>query len=190
MKKLESKDVYCLKELLESYNIDVTCWGKGCAKTADHLLSELHDNEAILVISESGKLLKKTEVVRSSIYYNDQNSGKLYRLAEERQVFSDGRERRRDSKSRAVFEKMRPDEIPEQAMLRGIREELGVVGDIILTYVKTGRYYGDSISYPGLRSEKILYTFEAIFSDEQFKPDGYIEIQPDKTTYFGWVIQE
>lgn len=67
---------------------------------------------------------------------------------------------------------------------------MGVAGDDILTNVKTGQYYGDSISYSGLRSEKILYAFEAIFSDEQYNPEGYIEVQPDKTTYFGWVIQE
>lgn len=190
MKKLETNDLHCLEELLNSYEIDTSNWGTGNAKTIEHLLSEMINNEATLVISEDGKLLKKTEVARASVYYNNIDNGKLYRLVEDRQIFKDGRERRRNSKSRAVFEKMQPNEIPEQAMLRGIREELGVLGDITLTYIKTGEYYGDSISYPGLQSEKILYTFEAIFSKEQFNPDGYIEVQPDKTTYFVWKIQE
>jgi hypothetical protein len=72
-------------------------------------------------------------------------------------------------------------------MIRGIHEELGLLGDINLEQTDTCYELEDSDSYPGLRTDSILHMFESILTKEQFNPEGYIEEQSDKTTYFTWV---
>ena len=43
-----------------------------------------------------------------------------------------------------------------------------------------------SMSYPGLKAlySTTLYTYN--MPDEQVKPEGYVEVQDDKKTYFIW----
>lgn len=116
----------------------------------------------------------------ADIYYHAPD-GKKYRLKEDRQVFKDGRERRREL-GRAVSEKMKP----RTAMIRGIQEELGISSKIILIDTGTDEQKIASPSYPGLESLYIRHKFRAELTDEQFNPDGYEEEQDDKMTYFIW----
>ena len=81
---------------------------------------------------------------------------------------------------------MKPNENPREAMLRGVKEELGIDGEINLTETEVGEKLIISPSYPGLQSQYVTYKFEAILNVKQFNPDGYIEEQSDKTTYFTW----
>jgi len=43
-----------------------------------------------------------------------------------------------------------------------------------------------SMSYPNLLSKVSLFGFEVELNESQFDPNGYIEIQEDKKTYFKW----
>ena len=116
-------------------------------------------------------------------YYK--KDGKTYRLTEEKQVFKDGRERRRNFKG-AVQEKMKAGENPKEAMIRGIWEELGITDSIELEEQEKTEETLDSPSYPGIRSRYIRHNFKGTLSEEQFNLDGYIEEQEDKSTYFVW----
>ena len=173
-----------LRQRLERVGIDVSSWGRGQAKTLEHLQKEIDSGETVLTVGKENELLRKVVVGGADVCYVSPE-GKRYRLKEEKQGFKDGRERRRDL-GQAVFEKMKPDEDPKEAMTRGIREELGVEGEIILTEVGTVEQLLSSPSYPGLQSQYIRHKFEILLKDEQFKPEGYVEEQSDKSTYFVW----
>jgi len=187
MALLENEDGYTIQGLqlqLEKAGIDLPQWGKGAAKTVAHLQQEIKAGETILSADERGKLLRTVTVVGANIFYHSPD-GKTFRLREERQVFADGRERRRNL-GHSVSEKMKPDENPRDAMLRGIREELGITGEIELTEAGTDEQLLLSPSYPGLQSRYIRHDFDVVLNDEQFRPEGYIEEQLDKRTCFVW----
>jgi len=187
MEKLNSRENFAasaLREKLESAGIDTSGWGKGKAKTLSHLQKEIENGETILVIGKTGEILRQVTLGGADIYYKSPG-GKKYRLKEDRQVFKEGRERRRDL-GQAVSEKMKPDENPREAMIRGIREELGIGGEINLTESGTDGKTLISSSYPGLVSKYVRHKFQVILSDEQFSPEGYVENQSDKSTYFVW----
>ena len=154
------------------------------AKTLAHLQKEIESGETVLITGNEGELLRKVVVGGADVFYVSPE-GKKYRLKEDRQVFKDGRERRRDL-GQAVSEKMKPDENPNDATIRGIQEELGIGGEIILTETGTDEQLLSSPSYPGLQSQYIRHRFEAVLSHEQFREDGYVEEQSGKSTYFVW----
>lgn len=176
--------IEALKKQLITAGIDTALWGKGQAKTLAHLIKEIEDSETILTTNQAGELLRTVVVVKTDIFYESPD-GKKYKLKEERQVFKDGRERRRDL-GQAVSEKMQPAENPANAAIRGIHEELGIGGDITVTTAGTDEETIDSPSYPGLKSQYISHRFRANLSQEQFNPNGYTENQADKSTYFVW----
>jgi len=187
MKDSEKKEYFAtdaLKKKLTDAGIDTSSWGTGQAKTLVHLQKEIESGETVLITGETGELLRKVVVGGADIYYQS-SDGKEYRLKEDRQVFKDGRERRRDL-GQAVSEKMKPNEDPKDAMIRGIQEELGISGEIALTETGTDVQQVISPSYPGLDSKYIRHKFQTTLTDEQFNPDGYVEEQSDKSTYFIW----
>jgi len=185
MEKIENKiTVESLKAQLEGAGINTAEWGTGQAKTLAHLVKEIEGGETVLVENEAGELLRKVIVGGADIYYVSPE-GKKYRLKEEKQIFKDGRERRRDL-GQAVSEKMKPGEEPKEAIIRGVQEELGISGEVLLEDVATNEQTITSPSYPGLKSQYINYKFKATLNDAQFKPNGYIEEQTDKSTYFIW----
>ena len=177
-------DTIELKKKLEDSGIDTSKWGKGQAKTIEHLKREIESGESVLEEDEAGNLIRRLYIVGADVYYMSRD-GKKYRLKEDRQIFADGRERRRDY-GHAVSEKMKPGEDPKVAIVRGIREELGIAGVIDPQKTLEDERLLLSRSYPGLVSKYIGYGFEVILDEEQFKPDGYVEEQEKMNTYFIW----
>ena len=173
-----------LQKRLESAGIDTSLWGVGRAKTLAHLQEELENGEVILIEGENGELIRQGVVVGADIYYKS-HDGKKYYLREERQIFRDGRVRERKLEQ-SVSEKLKRGEDPENAMIRGLKEELGIDGEIHMQMIKTYEKVVNSSSYPGLLSRYTIHWFRVVLTDDQFNPEGYIEEQPDKTTYFVW----
>ena len=179
-------EVMSLEELgdfLNEAGVSTEEWGQGDSKTVKHLLDEVNSGEAVLEMID-GTLTRKTRVVRSHIYYIIDDD--VWRLQEVRQVFkSDGRVRTRKL-GQAVGEKMRDDETPEEAMKRGIYEELGVGGD--LYFVREDEHFrrSPSLSYPGVVTDQTTYDFRTTLSDDQFNPAGYTEDGETMTTHFRW----
>lgn len=173
-----------LMQQLAGAGIYTTEWGTGQAKTPAHLQEEIKSGETILAKDEQGRLLRTVEVGGADIYY-EAPDGKKYRLIEEKQVFKDGRERRRDL-GHAVSEKMKPGEDPLEAITRGIREELGIEGELNVTPSGDEVQVIPSPSYPGLQSKYTRHTFVATLTEGQYRPKGYIEEQADKSTFFVW----
>jgi hypothetical protein len=181
----QSKKKTNLIDYLSKYNIPVSEWGKGYAKTVEHLQKEIDSGECRLVL-ENGVLIREIEFVTCEIIYKE--GDKIFKLIEEKQIFTDGRTRTRDKES-SVSEKMKIGEDPKQSVFRGIEEELGV--DLTETQLqKQGEINEDEVSnsFPGLMTRYKGYNYECEFTKEQYNPNGYTETQTDKTTYFIWKV--
>lgn len=180
-------DIDKLRSQLDTFGIDTVKWGTGIYKTIYHLADEIKNGEIILKENKDGELIRVSEIVATTIYFTDKD-GKTYRLKEQKQVFNDGRERVRQSEGQAVFEKMKSGEEPAEAILRGINEELGINCGIVVKYIETIENFGEAGSYPGMSTESKTHYFETILEAPQFQPQGYIEEQSDKITYFVWEL--
>lgn len=181
-------DVNNINELiskLNEYSIPINEWGTKNAKTVQHLLNEIKDKECSIV-DEDGKLVRYIEFVGVKVYYDDEDGNKWY-LKEFEQIFKDGRTRRRSMKS-SVSEKMKSGEDPLESAVRGVAEELGItVQKEQLQDGKDISFNGDSASYPGLQTKYKGYQFTMSLTKEQYNPEGYVEKQSDKSTYFKWM---
>src|SRR5579863_2912178 len=170
--------------LLNKHGVPYEKWGTGSAKALDHLLSEVLGGETILEETGNGELVRKVEVVGVDVRYIS-TDGAEYQLVEDRQEFADGRVRRRMLAS-SLTEKMKPGEEPTESAQRAVEEELRVSGKTTMERLGTNRTAQVSPSYPGLKAQFVLHTFRTYLKPEQYQPQGYQEIQPDKTTYFAW----
>lgn len=180
---VEKDPVQKLRQQLEEAGVDLSVWGKGSAKTVEHLYKEIASGESILQMID-GKLELLRRVVSANVYYIAKD-GKKLRLQEDKQIFKDGRIRHRNFDN-PIAEKMKPNEDPKDAMIRCLQEELGLDGDFDIKIVGTDQPRYESQSYPGIYSVYDTYRFEVILDEEQFQAAGYQEEQDDKTTYFVW----
>lgn len=185
-RNLKENILQILAQRLRKAGIDISQWGKGEAKTLEHLQREIESGETILSTDAEGKIIREVLVSGADVFYVTKD-GKKYRLKEEKQVFKDGRERRRNFPW-SISEKGKPGETPREMILRGIKEELGLEGNFQIE--EAGKYSPtktkDSQSYPGLVSRYTDYRFIITLNDEQFKPEGYTEKNADQTSYFVW----
>ena len=172
-----------LASRLIKFDVPVSLWGQGSAKTVEHLYSEIEAGDSEIV-EESKKLVRYVHFVNVEVVARF--GGQLHRLVEDRQVFTDGRTRRREDLGGAVKEKIHPSEDPDQAVDRALKEELQVEGKIQKKKLRTESLDKESPSYPGLRSKYKAHFFEAELFGNQIKQEGYQEVQPDKTTFFIW----
>lgn len=181
-----SSEIKTTEELvakLKEYGIPHEVWGKGESKSAESLLDEIVNGECNIV-EENGQLVRYIEFVGVNIFYNE--NGNKYLLVEDRQVFNDGRVRRRKMLA-SVSEKMKPGENPLYSAIRGVKEELGIdIGKSQLEIKKDINYDSKSQSYPGLSSKYKGYIFNCDIIGDQYKEEGYIEVQKDKSTFFVW----
>jgi len=176
-----------LTQLLKSYQIPISEWGKGYAKTIGHLQKEIDSKECNLIV-EGGTLIREIEFVMCEIIHVENN--KIYKLIEEKQIFTDGRTRTRNKES-SMSEKMKIGEDPLQSLIRGVEEELGLLLDQTQIQKQKNIYENEmSNSFPGLMTRYNGHNFSCQLTKEQFNPNGYIETQSDKITYFKWKLIE
>ncbi len=175
-----------IAKLLHAHGIDTASWGEGGAKTLDHLVVEVLAGECQLVAHEEG--LVREVAIAEAVITHELPDGTVLQLYEQKQVFSDGRERRRhDLEDVSISEKLSVGEDSLQGVRRGMQEELQVGEG--LTVVGRGNLQEierDSPSFPGLKSLYSVVTFSVTCSPAAYRPEGYREIQEDKTTYFAW----
>jgi len=175
---------YCSFISLLNFNgIEIERWGKGKAKTINHLINEINEGTCVLQEDDNSLLVRCLRVATAKIYFEINET--KYILKEEKQVFKDGRIRKRTNDS-SLSEKINPDENPKDAIIRGIKEELGIQNEVIITTYETTSEEMYSDSFPTLLSKYEIYSFNVHLTEEQFNIDGYIEEQEDKTTYFIW----
>lgn len=177
-----------LEILLSDNGIDVSAFGQGEAKTLEHLLYEIKTGEAILEV-QNGQLVRKLNVLNIDVWHTTLD-GLCLRLVEDRQEFADGRKRHR-SLPTAISEKWLAHEVQNKAIARALKEELGVVTFNIHNRPETLLSKKiESPSFPGLTSEYCITKCSVVIDSSEFKPEGYIEHQKDKNTYFVWVVSK
>jgi hypothetical protein len=174
-----------LRATLHEHNVPTDAWGTGRAKTLKHLLGELMSGEARLESDGTGRLRRILELVGVDVFYQAPD-GTLHRLKEDRQVFTDGRIRRRDTLPTSLSEKMHPGENPEKAVSRALEEELRIKAQAGVHAAGLRVEDQSSESFPGLQTTYHIRDFVALLPTTAYVPDGYFEVQPDKTTYFVW----
>jgi hypothetical protein len=176
-----------LTNTLTKFSVPIDSWGTGESKSIDHLFDEIKNGECH-VEDAGGYLVRYIEFVGIRIFYKENDE--IWHLKEDKQVFNDGRTRRRNIPS-SVSEKMKFGEDPRLSSVRGIKEELGVdIEEPQLIKMRDINYNGDSLSYPGLKSIYKGYQFTCYLTKEQYDPNGYIEVQKDKSTFFKWVKKD
>jgi len=178
----EFRDTAHLREWLVARGVPMKDYDTGRAKPLTTLLSELADGESRLAM-EHGVLMRLVEVVTLRVTHGD------LILVEVRQVHADGREWTRDSHGGySVSEKMHRGESPTEACSRGLSEELGLApGDFsLLGEHRTDTNERTSAAFPGLRGRYLLHRMAAEVLPSGFRPEGYVEEQDDKSTYFEW----
>jgi len=172
------------KQLLQRH-VDFTRFGIGSAKKLTDLLEEVEKGETIL-LEENGRLVRQVSVVTINVFVDV--NGDLYRLVEDRQVFDDGRLRRRNLPS-SISEKLHRDEDVLIAISRALKEEIGVSEFTILTSApSTSVEKKESSSYPGIVSYYALTKMDVLIALSEYKAEGYQETENDLTTYFVWVL--
>ncbi|MBP7832470.1 MAG: hypothetical protein KA035_01730 [Candidatus Levybacteria bacterium] len=175
---------------LRRFGVPLDKWGKGGAKTIDHLAKEIHDGETVLVANPAeNRIERHVSTLSIGVHYFDAINGDYYTLREEKQVFSDGRERsRKKHMTGSLGEKLIRGEDVEIAVERALFEELGIHGDVE-SYDSLSKPIHEermSNSYPGLFSVYEVYGRWVRLLPHQFNPEGYIEAQRGLTTYFEW----
>lgn len=177
-------DPTLLADWLRTHGVPVETWGVGAAQTVGKLARELADGDCVLFFID-GRLVRFSRGVAVAVLHQTAD-GRTLRLAEDRQVFTDGREnpvKRRGH--RFVGEKSQPGETGMQTAQRALTEELGVP-PFTLSHLDTLEKFGRSISFPGIDSWYLFDRFVGIMPDALYQPDGYVEQQTDKTVVFVW----
>lgn len=108
-----------------------------------------------------------------------------------RSPFTDGRIRKRDNPT-SIGEKIKHGELPFQATRRALGEELGI--DHTEDYIGADTSFNVQVrepvisnSYPGLLTKRTIYTLDTYLTKRDFRPEGYREVQEDKTSIFKWI---
>lgn len=173
-----------LETQLQEAGISFEFWGKSGYKSIKDLHREIQQGESILSVDESGNITRQVSGVRAFIYYTSEE-GEQFILQEEKQIFSDGTEKKRPFHS-SLGEKSIRGESLEETLLRGIKEELGISSLLTFEQEKTETLQHESRSYPGLFSVFYNTIFSVHLTKEQFSPEGYVEEEKNVTTYFVW----
>ncbi len=180
-KILEIQSEDHLESMLRTNGVPLDEWDS--FKGISDLWKEIKSGETQMV-QEGKEVVRQVGVVRIHVFY-EKGRVKL-KLIEEKQVRNDGEERVRGFDY--VAEKQKKGEDPNRAGARGVQEELGIfVNPRSLSSLGAKTEERDSPSYPGLKSRYKTYNFELHLEDSQFNPDGYVEEDEKKRTFFKWI---
>ncbi len=169
---------------LQADNVPLKRWGTGEAKSVDHLLEEINSGESTLE-ERDGVLFRTAMGTVITVYYQDDT--RRLTLKEDRQVFKDGRERKR-AVAGSIGEKLKFGENALSAAYRALQEELSISEKLPLTS-KPSEVKGPnpSQSFPGIMTTYMIHVYEVYLPQDLYKPEGYVETQRDKTNYYVWV---
>lgn len=171
-----------LRNTLSANGVDPSAFGRGKSRSLQALTDELASGEAQLV-RRNGRIERHIRPLGLDIYARV--NGQLMKLREDRQVFKDGRTRKRDLAT-SIGEKMLPGETPADAARRALSEELGVTKFALSRKLSRSTQERTSSGYPGLPTVYDVHETAVMIDPSEFKPEGYTEEQPEKTNYTVW----
>ncbi|MGI0482717.1 hypothetical protein ACN4EE_18270 [Geminocystis sp. CENA526] len=154
-----------LKELLSEYHIDIQDWTHDLGnKTIEELFTEIQEGESELKIVDN-HLVRLLKV--SSIDVKIKLLDRYFQLIEDKQIFLNGIERKRDLNT--ITEKLKKNENSLAGAYRGLEEEIGLKLEEQLTF--EGEKYWEEISpsYPHLLTRYEFYNYSIILSQKHIK---------------------
>jgi len=172
-----------LKKALDGCGVNVELWGKGKAKTVSNLLEEIRKKESQLVIDEKG-ISRVVGIAKMIIC--DPNRPERGSLIELSQRLPDGRIRKRNQQP---SEKIKGKESPEEAVVRGIKEELHIGrGGYRLFSIPPKVESIPSPSYPGLPCYYTVHRFKVVLrANSPALEESFTITEKDGTFHlFGW----
>ncbi|OGH10148.1 MAG: hypothetical protein A2152_03570 [Candidatus Levybacteria bacterium RBG_16_35_6] len=175
-----------LIHVLRRFGVNIAYWGEGEAKSEDQLLREIQEGESVFRETTAGELMRDVQGVGVDVFYYDPQTGSVYRLREDRQVFKDGRTRSRSHIPESLSEKRKPAETPLEAAERAVREELQIEGELNFRHLGQRLHTRPSVSYPGLNTRHNVDIFGTMISPQQYRSEGYTENRDGLTSYFVW----
>lgn len=180
---LDILDEQALKDLLESRGFDTSRWGEGPTKSVADLWHELDEGESE-IISAGPELIRRTHVAAVDVTAT-LRSGQTYRLFEEKQVYKNGGERRRNLIT-SLAEKTKPGEDTELAVRRAVAEELGISAVKHVTLCGEQVMCKPSATFNGMSTQLLLKLAQVEIYEADFKAEGYVEEQASKSVYLKW----
>ncbi|MGB3023572.1 MAG: hypothetical protein WBB39_02075 [Candidatus Saccharimonadales bacterium] len=170
--------------LLSGHDIDVSSWGTGGSKRVEDLMAEIEAGEAAIIMTEAG-LVRRVDGVAIDVLV--EVDGKWLQLIEDKQVFmADGTERKRNL-STSLGEKRKAGESAVSAMVRALKEELGIdVSEEDFMVGEELRQLDMSRSYQGLMTDRGLTYGVILLPPGSYRPEGYVEHQSTKYSLFSW----
>lgn len=181
MKNYTFTDTSELRQFLLERGIPVWDYGAGEAKTLEQLFYEIVSRECWLS-TESGRVVRSVKVVCLNIY----RGGKF--LVEDRQVFADGRMRRRPGRFSLGEKLKRGVETTSEALERLMREEmfrLVFCERSTPSILAPQSEWGESHSYPGILSRYEFYRNE-VFLPEKFVLPLVVHEKDGKIAHYRW----
>ncbi|PRW57309.1 hypothetical protein C2E21_4331 [Chlorella sorokiniana] len=166
---------------LASGGIEVACFGHGSAKTLEQLWEEVEAGETQLFLEE-GRPLREVSVLNVLL-----TNGQGQTLYEEAQVLPNGSRRPRGL---PLSEKLLPGEAWQEAVVRGVMEELGPVlpanpqVEVDEASMQESVETKESQSYPGLLSKYVCKRVsarvlsglpEGAFTTNEQRSDGLLQ---------------
>lgn len=184
----EWKKVGELTKFLEGSSVSIdNYWNQG-NKTVSQLLEEIQLWETLLYVdTDTQKVIREIKVLNINVLYNNLKLKEDYQMIKDEDWNENGIRRDRDHLDAWVSEKIHAGEDIRAAIKRGVQEELDVILDDsqVNEYVETSKEK-ESPSYPWILTIYRILTTTVTLKSNQYNPDGYIEEQPDKNTYFVW----
>jgi len=175
-----------LEHLLALKKIDTSAWKTEQGnKTVKHLATELLQGDAVLENLEGeGEPMRVAHVV--NLYVYAVVNGQKMQLIEDRQVFNDAEAKVRERGMEFLSEKKKINEDLGDACKRALSEEIQLDSKTDIVFLGSYDKVKESPSFPGLKSAYKIFDAETTLAEDQYNPEGYLEVQRDKTTYFVW----
>lgn len=183
-KKIEIADLEHLSSVLLDNGTPLDLWGTGGAKTVENLFDEITNKEARLFINKKGEIERHIETTLVEVIYIAKDVT-VYGLKEQKQVFKDGSFVER--KLPTTFEeRVKYGESPKDIGINLVSEGLNIDSPDEFMEFRSRTEIKPSYSYPGLTTHNQTHPYMTPIDEKDFKPDGYIKIEPDKTSYYAW----
>lgn len=152
-----------LVDLLSLFTISTSSWGQNGAKSVGSLAEEMDRKESRLVIV-GNRIHREVSVVKMHIC----EEGNLERgYFVETEISRDGGKTWQHRKQ-GTAGKIAGEELPAEALVREIGEELTLVSDYRLTPISVADEARDSNSYPGLPCVYRVHRFEVMLEPRAF----------------------
>jgi len=167
----------------DGMGIPIGEWGRDGHKSIEDLWVEISMGDCIIQLDPPTRIV---QVVIGHVRHPVDRSARLVELA---QQLRDGTFR---SRRRPLAEKMRLNERPSEALMRGLREELREFAQEVRVDPQSYRMSfeeGPSPSYPGLRSVYIKHEFDVEIAgvpSGEFLTQEVSETDPVAVHHWGW----